>query len=177
MRWLPFQLNPDIPPEGIPRKEYFEKKFGKDAGPNFARVAATGKEVGIDFDFEAIETQANTINAHRLMHYATERGLADETAESLFSGYFTEGANLNDIDLLADLGERAGLERRELSAYLASSEDRAQTEAADQEARQAGIGGVPFFIFNRKVAVSGAHEPDTLLQAMNQALEKSPESA
>ena len=169
MRWLPFQLNPDLPPEGIARKEYIERKFGPGGARNYARVAAVGKEVGIDFAFDAITVQPNTVDAHRLMHYAARNAREDEVAESLFRGYFQEGAVLTDRAQLAALGARAGLEPGALAAYLASDEDRDAVLAADMEARQAGVGGVPFFIFNRRTAVSGAHEPDVLLDAMLQA--------
>lgn len=169
MRWLPFQLNPDLPESGLSRAEYLQRKFGT---PNhsYARVAAVGEAVGIRFAFDKIQVQPNTVNAHRLMHYAGEQGRQDETAEELFRAYFIEGANLTDIGTLADSGERAGLERSALADYLASDADRELVQSADIEARSGGINGVPFFIFNRKVGVSGAHEAEVLLQAMLQAL-------
>jgi predicted DsbA family dithiol-disulfide isomerase len=104
------------------------------------------------------------------MHYADQQGRQDETAEELFRAYFMEGANLTDIGTLADTGARAGLERSALAAYLASDAGRESVEAADIEARNGGINGVPYFIFNRKVGVSGAQEAETLLQAMLQAV-------
>jgi predicted DsbA family dithiol-disulfide isomerase len=113
--------------------------------------------------------QPNTLDAHRLMHYAQQQGREDAVAESLFRGYFQEGAVLTDRVQLAALGVRAGLEREALEAYLASDADRATVAAADLQARQSGIGGVPFFIFDRRVAVSGAQEPEALLDAMLQA--------
>jgi predicted DsbA family dithiol-disulfide isomerase len=171
VRWLPFQLNPDLPPEGIPRQTYIERKFGPGGARNYARVAAVGNEVGIAFDFDAITVQPNTLNAHRLMHHAAAKGREDAAAESLFRGYFQEGAVLTDLPQLTALGVRAGLEPDALSAYLSSDEDRDVVLAADLEARQAGIGGVPFFIFNRRVAVSGAHEPGVLLEAMLESLQ------
>jgi predicted DsbA family dithiol-disulfide isomerase len=170
VRWLPFQLNPDLPPEGIARKTYIERKFGPGGARNYDRVAAVGKEVGIDFAFDAISVQPNTVNAHRLMHYAARHEREDAMAESLFRGYFQEGAVLADASQLAALGARAGFEPDTVVAYLASDEDRQAVLSADLEARQAGIGGVPFFIFNRRVAVSGAHEPGVLLEAMQQSL-------
>lgn len=171
VRWLPFQLNPDIPEDGIPRSEYLRRKFGS---PNhsYARVAAVGDSVGISFAFEKIQVQPNTVNAHRLMHYGDRHQCQDEVAEELFRAYFIEGANLTDVETLARVGERAGLEPSPLSDYLRSDADRDLVTAADLEARNAGIGGVPFFIFNRKIGVSGAQEPDTLLQAMLQAVEQ-----
>ncbi len=165
VRWLPFQLNPDLPEKGISRQAYIEGKWGK-AGNKYERVAAVGREVGVDFAFDAIKVQPNTVNAHRLMHYGAKQGREDAVAESLFKAYFIEGANLTDKQALADIGERAGLKRDLLEAYLDSDEDRDAILAGDLEARQNGVNGVPFFIFNRKVAVSGAHEPETLLKAM-----------
>jgi predicted DsbA family dithiol-disulfide isomerase len=168
VRWLPFQLNPDIPQAGISRAEYLQRKFGS---PNrsYAHVAAVGKEVGIDFAFDDIKVQPNTINAHRLMHYATTQGREDAVAEALFKAYFIEGRNLTDLETLADVGAAGGLARDALAAYLASDTDRELVGNADIEARNAGVQGVPFFIFNRKIAVSGAHEAEALLQAMEQA--------
>lgn len=172
MRWLPFQLNPDIPEGGMPRREYIERKFGPGGKGKYDRVAAIGKQVGIDFEFDKIQVQPNTINVHRLMHYAGERQRQDEMAETLFRAYFIEGENLADLDTLADIAARAGLDREAAAQYLASDADRDLIRSADVEARNAGIGGVPFFIFNRKVGVSGAHEPESLLQAMLQAIDE-----
>ena len=170
--WHPFQLNPDLPAEGITRQQYIELKQGPGGKRDYSRHLSIGKELGIDFAFEAITMQPNTLNAHRLMLYGAKLGRADEVAECLFRGYFEEGADLTNLAVLAAIGERAGCERTALEAYLASDEDREAVLQSDIEARQAGVSGVPFFIFNRKVAVSGAHEPETLLKAMAQALEE-----
>jgi predicted DsbA family dithiol-disulfide isomerase len=165
VRWLPFQLNPDLPEEGISRQAYIERKWGK-AGNKYERVAGVGREVGIDFKFDAIKVQPNTVNAHRLMLYGAQHGREDEVAESLFAAYFKEGANLTDLGTLADIGARAGIERAPLEAYLRSDEGKDEILRGDLEARQGGVNGVPFFIFNRRVAISGAHEPETLVKAM-----------
>lgn len=177
MRWLPFQLNPDLPAEGIPRQAYIEMKFGPGGKRTYDRVAGVGQSVGIPFDFDAIKVQPNTINAHRLLAYGARNGREDETAEELFKAYFLEGAVITDLEVLADIGARAGLDRTALAQYLASDEDRDDIAAADLQARRMGISGVPFFIFNRKVAVSGAHEPETLLEAMLEAKKAPPTGA
>jgi protein disulfide-isomerase len=96
--------------------------------------------------------------------------MQDELAEELFRAHFTEGANLTDRETLVGIAERAGLDRKEAADYLAGDADRERIARAEVEARNAGIGGVPFFIFNRKVGVSGAQDPEALLQAMEQAL-------
>ena len=170
VRWLPFQLNPDLPEQGISRKEHIERKFGPGGSRNYSHLIGIGKEVGIDFAFDDITVQPNTLNAHRLMLYGVKLGREDEVAESLFRAYFQEGAVLTDKAALAAIGERAGLDRAALEAYLASDEDKDAVLRADIDARQSGVNGVPFFIFNRRTAVSGAHEPETLLNAMLEAL-------
>jgi predicted DsbA family dithiol-disulfide isomerase len=175
VRWLPFQLNPDLPEEGISRKEYVLRKFGPGGSRNYAHVSSAGKEVGIDFAFDAITVQPNTVNAHRLMAYGAKLGREDEVAESLFRAYFQEGAILADPSVLADIGARAGLDRAALESYLASGEDRDAVLRGDISARTSGINGVPFFIFNRRTAVSGAQAPATLLKAMNDAGDTPPE--
>src|SRR3990172_454998 len=172
VRWLPFQLNPDLPEQGISRQEHIERKFGPGGSRNYSRLIGVGKEVGIDFAFDPITVQPNTLNAHRLMLYGAKHGREDEVAESLFRAYFQEGANLTDKAALAVIGERAGLARAALENYLASDEDRDAVLRADIEARQAGVNGVPFFIFNRRSAISGAHEPETLLKAMMESLKE-----
>ena len=169
VRWLPFQLNPDLPDEGIPRQEYLERKFGPGHSHSYARVAGVGREVGIDFAFDRITVQPNTLTAHRLMLYGAKQGREDAVAEHLFRAYFLEGADLTDQAALTRVGAQAGLDRAALAAYMASEDGREEVLGADLEARRAGINGVPFFIFNRRTAVSGAQAPETLLQAMLKA--------
>lgn len=172
MRWLPFQLNPDLPGEGIPREDYVARKFGTRGKGVNERVVMTGRELGIAFDYEKMKVQPNTLNAHRLMLYAERQGRQDELSEALFRAHFTEGANLTDFDTLAGVAARAGLDRKAAADYLASDEDKDAIARADVEARSNGIGGVPFFIFNRRIGVSGAQDPETLLAAMEQALQE-----
>ena len=169
MRWLPFQLNPDLPDTGIPREEYVARKFGSRGKGVNERVVMAGRQLGIGFDYDRMKVQPNTLNAHRLMVFAERAGRQDQLAEALFRAHFTEGANLTDAETLADVGAKAGLDREAVSAYLASDEDRGAIAQADLDARGAGLGGVPFFIFNRNIGVSGAQEPETLVQAMEQA--------
>ena len=154
----------------MPRREYIERKWGPGKGPEvYSRVAGVGRSVDIPFAFDAITVQPNTLNAHRLLAYAEQQGRQDEMAEVLFKAYFLEGVDLTNLDALADAAARAGLDRNEARSYLESDAGRDAVAQADVEARTAGIGGVPFFIFNRRVGVSGAQESDVLLQAMEQA--------
>ena len=171
VRWLPFQLNPDLPSEGIPRVDYIARKFGTRGKGNYERVTKVGATVGIPFAFDKIEVQPNTVNAHRLLHYAEQQGAQDAVAEVLFEAYFIKGANITDVDTLADVAAKGGLDRVQARAWLASDAERDVVVGADEEARNAGIGGVPFFIFNRAVGVSGAQDPETLVDAMLQAMQ------
>lgn len=172
MRWLPFQLNPDLPESGIPREDYVARKFGARGKGVNERVTMAGRQLGIPFDYGKMQVQPNTLQAHRLMLYAEERGAQNELAEQLFLAHFTEGANLTDRETLADIAARAGMDRGAVADFLAGDDGREAVARADVEARSAGIGGVPFFIFNRRVGVSGAQDAETLLDAMEQALAK-----
>lgn len=169
MRWLPFQLNPDLPESGISRADYIFRKFGERDSSRYKRVAMVGKSVGLDMAFDKITVQPNTVKVHRLLHHAGELGKQDAMAEALFRAYFAEGANLTDSAVLADYAGQAGMDRAAVAAYLDSAADADLIRSADVEARQAGIEGVPFFIFNRTIGVSGAQDPEVLLQAMEQA--------
>ncbi len=177
MRWLPFQLNPDLPASGISRADYIMRKFGPVGNAKYDRVAMVGKSVGLDMAFAKITVQPNTVNAHRLLHHAGELGRQDAVAEALFRAYFIEGANLTDNAVLADYAAEAGLPRKGILNYLNSAEGVDVIHSADNEARQAGVDGVPFFIFNRSIGLSGAQEAAVLLQAMQQALAGAPPPA
>jgi predicted DsbA family dithiol-disulfide isomerase len=171
VRWLPFQLNPDLPVEGVPRSEYTSQKFG---GPDnareiYARVAAAGANAGIAFEFGRIAVQPNTLQAHRVVHFAARENSQHEVVESLFQGYFLEGCDLTSDETLADLAARGGLNRNELLKYLGTEEDRDLIVRQDAHARQIGIQGVPFFIVAERLGVSGAQPPGVLFEVMEQA--------
>ncbi len=171
IRWLPFQLNPDLPRNGVPRKDYLEQKFGGPARAKeiYSRVTQAGKGAGIDFDFDRIQVQPNTLDAHRLIHSAGTLGKQDRVVETLFQAYFLEGADLTQPKTLSALAERAEIDPTAIGTYLVGDEDRSLVENLDHQARQMGITGVPFFIFNRKYALSGAQPPEVILQALRQA--------
>lgn len=170
INWLPFQLNPDLPPEGVARGTYLEHKFG---GPDrakeiYARVTQAGKTAGIDFDFDRIQIQPNTLDAHRLIHMAAPLGKQDRLVEALFRAYFLDGMDLTRTTHLASLAATVDIDADAAGAYLASDEDRMLIHQFDHQARTMGISGVPFFIFNQKHALSGAQPPAVILQALRQ---------
>ena len=173
IRWHPFQLNPDLPPQGVARRDYLERKFG---GPErareiYARVSAAGGTVGIPFAFDAIERQPNTLDAHRLVAWAQSRreGEADKLVEALFRAYFVDGRYVGDRDELVRLAADAGYDADDARRFIESTELADMVAEADKRAREMGISGVPFFIFDGKTALSGAQEPEAMLEAIAQA--------
>jgi len=178
VRWHAFQLNPDLPAEGVERRSYLERKFGGAARADviYARVRAAAQDAGLALKLEAIERQPNTLDAHRLIAWAQEQrdGNASELVERLFRAYFVEGRFVGDRDELAQLAGEAGYDPAQARTFLDSDVLRDAIARADERARRLGIGGVPFFIFNGRVALSGAHEPATLLDAIAQARASEP---
>ena len=172
--WHPFQLNPDMPPEGVDRDEYVRRKFGPErAGQVYGRITAVGMEVGIPFDFAKVTRQPNTLAAHSLIALAIDAGKQDAVVEAFFRAFFLEGRDLTSAETLAGIAVGAGLDEGDVKAFLGSADARAHIEAEDKQAREIGVEGVPFFIFNRRLAVSGAQAPEVLLEAMLEA-EKEP---
>ena len=169
--WHPFQLNPELPREGIDRRAYLEAKFGgpQRAAKIYESVRAAGMTVGIDFAFERILRQPNTLDAHRLISWAQARDGAEDVVERLFRAYFLEGRFVGDREVLAAIAGEAGLSAEAARAYLASDEGVDAITAMGGRVRELGVTGVPFFIFDGRVAVSGAQEASVLVDAMNEA--------
>lgn len=168
--WRPFQLNPEMPAEGMDRQDYLRAKFGESAGGrNYDRIAAVGRDVGIPFAFDKIKRTPNTILAHRLIRYATRVHLQDEVVETLFRAYFTEGEDIGHRATLVKLAAAAGLDRTTVDAYLAGAEDDDTIRAEDAFARQIGISGVPCFIIDRQYAISGAQPAEAFIEVFDLA--------
>jgi predicted DsbA family dithiol-disulfide isomerase len=163
----PFQLNPDLPPEGMLRADYVARKWGGSPSSEvYARVSGVGKSVGIDFEFDRIVRQPNTKAAHALIALAGELGVQPAVKEAMMRAYFIDGRDLTDIDTLVEVAERAGLDPKRARAHLADPDALRAIDGADLQARRIGVEGVPFFIFNRRYAVSGAQEAQALVEAM-----------
>ena len=171
VRWHPFELNPDLPHDGIDRKHYLETKFGGPAraAQIYARVREAGERAGIAFDFDAIARQPNTREAHRLIAWAQAHGDADPLVERLFRAYFLEGRMLADRETLVSLAAEAGIDAAAARHWLASGRGVQEIAQAEARARELGITGVPFFIFDGHVGLSGAHPPETLRDAIRRA--------
>jgi predicted DsbA family dithiol-disulfide isomerase len=167
--WRPFQLNPGLPPEGMARADYVARKFGPRGGAVYDRVSAVGREVGIDFAFDRITRQPNTLAAHSLVELAGAQGRQDAVKEALFRAYFLDGVDLTARESLIAIATAAGLDRATVEAWLDDPQAREAAAAEDARAREIGIEGVPFFIFNGRLGVSGAQPAEVLFDAMNQA--------
>lgn len=172
VRWHPFELNPDLPSEGVDRRTYLERKFGgpERAAGIYQRVRHAGAAAGIDFHFDRIARQPNTRDAHRLVHWVQQQGDdASALVERLFSAYFVEGRSLVGHDALTAIAAESGIDADAARALLASDALRQEVAEAERRAHEIGVGGVPFFIFAGKVAVSGAQSTEVMLQAIDKA--------
>ncbi|MGH3144197.1 MAG: DsbA family oxidoreductase [Rubrobacter sp.] len=171
VRWRPFQLQPGMPEGGLPWAEFARRKFGGEAGARaaFAQVAVAGEPDGVCFDFDRVASAPNTVNAHRLILYAAQRDLQWETAEALFRAYFVEGRDLNDRGQLVDLASGVGLDAGEVGEYLVSEDGTDEVQAGQQEAERLGITGVPFYVFDKRYALSGAQPVEVFGRALETA--------
>jgi len=171
MRWRPFQLNPTMPKEGMDRRTYLQAKFGGAEALHRIedQVAKAGKADGIEFAFDRIARTPNTFDAHRLIWFAGQQGCQDEVAEALFYSYFTKGRGIGSLDSLAEIASDCGLNREEVARFLAS--DRAVQEVRAEEAagHRLGIRGVPYFVLNGSISISGAQPPEIFVSALQQA--------
>jgi predicted DsbA family dithiol-disulfide isomerase len=172
IRWQPFFLNPDTPPEGEPYMPFLEKKFGSRARVEalFNHVRDAGRPYGLDYAFEKIQLRANTLMAHRLLHWAQQRGEVDTLVERLFAAQFQRGEMLGDLKTLVSIGEECGLPGAEVAAYLASDADAALVRDKEHSYRQRGISMVPSFILQDEMIIVGAEDPNILANAIIQLL-------
>lgn len=163
--WRPFQLNPDIPPDGMARQDYLAVKFGGAhyAGRVYQTVADAGAMAGIRFAFERIRRTPNTRDGHRLIRYAAGEGRADALVERLFSAYFLEGRDVGDRAGLAEIAAEVGLDRAEVRLFLDSPSGVVEILAEERGVRRMGINAVPAFVFDGQYAISGAQEPEFFL--------------
>ena len=168
VHWRPYFLNDWIPREGIARDDYLTTKFGSpERYKGIAqRVGAAAAAEGLVYAMDKISRQPNTLDCHRLIRWAEGIGKAAEMKQKLMDLYFTEGADLCNHAVLVQAAAEIGLDPEDVGAALASDQDVAQIEQEVQSAKEAGIEGVPCFIFGGKFAVSGAQSPEYLAEAI-----------
>ncbi|MDJ0630359.1 MAG: DsbA family oxidoreductase [Rhodobacter sp.] len=162
IEWHPFQLNPDMAPEGMDRREYLETKFGGKDGAirAYTPVVEAAEAAGLEIDFEGIKRTPNTLNAHRLIHWAGIEGRQTPVVAALFRAYFREGRDIGDIDVLADIADAAGLDAAMIRKLMLGDADCDEIRARDAWAREHGVTGVPTFVVGQRHAVPGAQPPE-----------------
>lgn len=175
VHWHAFQLNPDLPPEGVDRHQYLETKFGPGAVERIhARLDEVGKEAGIDFQFDKIERSPNTRDAHRLLWLAGTQDRQGPLKEALMTAYFIEGRDVGNRKVLADIAAAAGI-TGDIPAFLAGDGGQQEVQEDLATAAHLQISGVPFFIFEGRYALAGAQPPEVFAQALADARNAPPQ--
>lgn len=171
--WYPFQLNPEIPSEGLPFDEYLTRRFGSPANvePALSHLTTEGRAAGIEFRFDKIQHVPNTLPIHQVMHFADSNRLNPSAlAEDLLSAFFEQGRNIGDRKELVDIAGSHDISANAVIAALESEEIRQLVLAREKQVRGSGIAGVPGFLLNRRLLVVGAQSAETFVNAFDQAM-------
>ena len=167
-RWLPFELNPDLPPEGVPRAAYLEEKFGAEAvGSMLGRVTEAAARAGVAMDFARVARQPNTRDAHRLILWAGVEGLQDDVMAALMRAHFEQGRDIGDAPTLAEIAAEAGMDAAVVRRLIGSQADCETVAAMGNEARMMGITGVPSVVIGGAHVVVGAQPADVWLRIID----------
>jgi predicted DsbA family dithiol-disulfide isomerase len=161
IEWHPFQLNPDLPPEGMPKRAYLEAKFGGPAKVDAIhdRLREIARAAGVDMDPDKPQRMPNTLNAHRLIHWAGIEGCQPDVVDRLMRAYWKEGRDIGALETLADIAGEAGMDRAATLRLLQSDADAEDIAARDADARAKGVNAVPTFLVAQQYVVSGAQPP------------------
>nr|WP_245216813.1 DsbA family oxidoreductase [Neoroseomonas nitratireducens] len=172
LHWRPFLLNPDIPAGGLPRHEFLTRKFGGEerARRLHATIAELGVAEGVPFHFERIRRMPSSLDAHRLVRFASRDGLAEPMVDALFHAHFAEGADLGDDIALVALAARVGLDPVQVRRFLDSGSEADAVHAENLRAHRLGINGVPCFVMGGRHAIAGAQEPEVLERLIDVAM-------
>lgn len=169
VQWHPFQLNPDMPAGGMDRRDYLEAKFGGKEGAvrAYMPVVEEAAASGLEIDFEAIKRTPNTLDAHRLIHWAGIEGRQTAAVSKLFKAYFTEGRDIGDQATLATIAGEIGMDADMVARLLASDADADDIRARDADARHKGVNAVPTFVIANQHVVPGAQPTDLWTQVID----------
>ena len=170
IEWHPFQLNPDMPKDGMERRAYLEGKFGgkENAIKVYSRIAEAAEAAGQKINFEGISRTPNTMDAHRLIHWAGVEGRQTAAVSSLFRAYFVEGRDIGDATELVAIAKSIGLDSAMVERLLNSDADRDDIAGRDAHARQRGVTGVPTFVLANQHVVPGAQPPELWDQVLDE---------
>jgi len=171
LTWQPFLLNPDMPRAGMARPDYIIRKFGgaERARRLYASISEIGRAEGLLFRFDAIRRTPNSLDAHRLVRFATRFGRADTTVAALFSAHFTEGRDIGELQVLGEIADANGLDARAAEWFLAGDEEIDAVHADNLRAHRLGINGVPCFVIDGAHAIAGAQEPEVIERLLDVA--------
>lgn len=173
VRFLPFLLDPSTPEEGEDLRERLKRKYGLEPEAMFSRVEAAARESGLPLDFEKVTRSVATTRAHTLIRHALERGTQGALKRAILSAYFLEGRDVGDADVLAEIASAHGFDEEEARALLRDDGELRKTRAAASAVASQGISAVPFFIFEGRLALSGAQPVEIMKEAIERALEAS----
>jgi len=176
VRWHPYQLNPTMPAEGMDRRAYRTRKFGswERSLELDAQMTVAANAEGLPFALEKIARTPNTFAAHRVLWLADQVGVQDGVMEELFKAYFVDGKNIGERAVLLDAAEAGGLNRERVETMLHGDEGVDEVKVEEAKARKRGVEGVPFFIVNDTVTVSGAQPTGVFLAAFKQVAPPAP---
>lgn len=171
LRWRPFLLNPEMPPEGLDRQMYLVKKFGSEARVRriYGAIAEAGETVEIDFAFERIDKTPNSVDSHRLIRFADAEGLGEPAVEATFQAFFLDGRDIGNRGVLFDIATDLGLDVGAVGEHLASDADVEAVHEENTQAHRLGINGVPAYLFGGRMVISGAQEPAVLARMIDAA--------
>ena len=174
VEWHPFQLNPDMPADGMDRRTYLEAKFGGKEGAvrAYAPVVENAEAAGLEIDFEAIKRTPNTLNAHRLIHWAGLEARQTPVVAALFKAYFVEGKDIGDTATLVEIAGNAGLDAAMVERLLVSDADAEDIRLRDAHARERGVTGVPTFVIANQHVLRGAQPPDLWAKVIEEITEQ-----
>tara|TARA_E500000075_G_scaffold94254_1_gene85698 strand:- start:5 stop:631 length:627 start_codon:yes stop_codon:yes gene_type:complete len=169
---LPFQLNPDMPMEGMDRIQYIKKKFGsiENAKPMYDNMILQGQQENLEIKLDKIKKTPNTVKSHLLIDYAKLNKVENEVMDSIFESYFFKAKDIGDENVLLEIGKKHDLDIKGLEKFITQKENLQKIDKLDTIAKQMGISGVPFYIFNDKISISGAETVENLAQAINKSL-------
>ncbi len=170
IEWHPFQLNPEMPAEGMDRRAYLEAKFGGKTGAvkAYAPVLERAEQAGLRIDFAAIKRTPNTLDAHRLIHWAGIENRQDRMAMALFKAYFDHGRDISDHEVLSDLADGLGMDAGVVARLLKTESDADDIRARDTRFREMGVTGVPTFIVGGQQAVPGCQPAELWLKVIDE---------
>ncbi|MDA0355214.1 MAG: DsbA family oxidoreductase [Proteobacteria bacterium] len=170
IEYHPFQLNPAMPKDGAERSAYLTAKFGGQTQffETYGRIAQSAKEAGIDINFDIMTRVPNTLDAHRMIHWAGLEGKQAAMVAAQFRAYFREGRDLGDVQILADLAAQVGMDRAVAERLLTTDSDLDDLASRDKDAREKGVSAVPTYLIDKQYVLSGAQQPDLWAQVISE---------